>query len=182
MSAWLLRIFRWRVTHLPPPAPKGVVIIYPHTSNWDFILGVLARSVIQLRMHWVGKHSLFRWPFETIMRGLGGIPIDRSEPQGLVDQLKREFDRYAEIFIVLTPEGTRSHTTHWKSGFYHIALGLKVPLGLATFDYSKRQIILTDWFWLTGDVERDLAHLRDVYRDTHGKHPEFAGEIRFKDS
>ena len=181
LSTWLLGLFGWRVIFSPPPAHKGVVIIYPHTSNWDFILGVLARAVLGLRMHWVGKHTLFHWPFETIMRWLGGVPVDRSQTQGLVEQLQKEFDRYEQFFIVITPEGTRSRSEHWKSGFYHIALGLKLPLGLATFDYAKREIDLTEWYTLTGNVERDLKFIRDVYRGRRGKHPELAGEIRFRE-
>ena len=158
----------------------GVVTIYPHTSNWDFILGVLARSVLGLRMHWVGKHTLFRWPFEFFMRALGGVPVDRSQSKGLVEQLKKEFDRYPQFFIVLTPEGTRSRSEYWKSGFYHIALGLNVPIGLATFDYAKKQVRLTDWYAPTGNVEQDIAHIRHVYHDTTGKYPELAGEIRLR--
>ena len=160
---------------------KGVVIIYPHTSNWDFILGVLARAVLGWRMHWVGKHTLFKLPFEGFMRWLGGIPIDRNSPQGMVGQLQQEIARYDQMFITMTPEGTRKRTDYWKSGFYHIAHGLKLPLGLATFNYAKRIVYLTQWITLTGDVERDLQTIRDVYKDTHGKQPALAGEIRFKD-
>src|SRR5262252_9637477 len=98
-STKLLALFQWRVVYSPPPAPKSVVIVYPHTSNWDFILGVLARSVLGLRMHWVGKHTLFSWPFDSLMRRLGGVPVDRSQAQGLVEQLQKEFDRYSEFFI-----------------------------------------------------------------------------------
>jgi len=181
LSAKLLALFRWRVIYSPSPTPKAVVIVYPHTSNWDFVVGVLARSVLGLRAHWVGKHTLFRWPFESLMRGLGGVPVDRSQTKGLVEQLKKEFDRDAQFFLVLTPEGTRSRTDHWKSGFYHVALGLRVPIGLAKFDYAKREVNLTDWYLPTGDSERDLEHIRAVYRDTRGKHPELAGEIRFRD-
>jgi len=181
LATWILGLSGWRVVSQPPSAQKGVVIIYPHTSNWDFILGVLARAVLQLRMHWVGKHTLFSWPFESIMRALGGVPVDRSQTRGLVEQLQKEFDRYEQFFIVITPEGTRSRTEYWKSGFYHIALGLKVPLGLATFDYAKREIDLTNWYWPTGDKEKDMAHIREVYRGRRGKHPELAGEIRFRE-
>lgn len=182
LATRILGLFGWRVISSPPPMQKGVVIIYPHTSNWDFILGVLARAVLNLRMHWVGKHTLFKWPFESFMRWLGGVPVDRANTKGFVEQLKKEFDRYPQFFIVITPEGTRSRSNYWKSGFYHIALGLNLPIGLATFDYGKREIRLVDWYQPTGDRGRDLAHFREVYRDTRGKHPELAGEIRFRES
>jgi 1-acyl-sn-glycerol-3-phosphate acyltransferase len=181
LAKWTLGLFGWRVVSEPPPQQKGVVIIYPHTSNWDFILGVLARAVLQLRMHWVGKHTLFRWPFEPLMRALGGVPVDRRNTKGLVEQLKKEFDRYDQFFITITPEGTRSRTEYWRSGFYHIALGLKLPLGLATFDYVNREVILKDWYMLTGDVEKDLAYFREVYKGRVGKRPELVGEIRFRE-
>jgi 1-acyl-sn-glycerol-3-phosphate acyltransferase len=181
LATRMLGAFGWRVEWTPPPQQKGVVIIYPHTSNWDFILGVLARAVLQLRMHWVGKHTLFKWPFNGFMRWLGGIPVDRAHTKGLVEQLKTEVDRYPQMFITMTPEGTRSRTEFWKSGFYHIALGLNVPLGLATFNYSKRIVDLTHWIMLTGDIERDMEAIRNVYRDSHGRWPALAGPIRFKE-
>jgi len=181
LATWTLGLFGWRVVSAPPPMQKGVVIIYPHTSNWDFVLGVLARAVLGLRMHWVGKHTLFKWPFESLMRWLGGVPVDRRSKHGAVEQLQREIDRYDQMFITMTPEGTRSRTEYWKSGFYHIALGLKLPLGLATFNYAKRVVDITHWITLTGDVERDLETIRNVYRDTHGRFPALAGEIRFKE-
>jgi 1-acyl-sn-glycerol-3-phosphate acyltransferase len=181
LSSWILALFGWRVLSTAPPMQKGVVIIYPHTSNWDFVIGVLARAILQLRMHWVGKHTLFRWPFETFMRFLGGVPVNRSQTEGLVEQLKKEFDRYDQFFLVITPEGTRKRTEYWKSGFYRIALELKLPLGLAAFDYPRREVVITDWYTLTGDVERDFAHIRAVYRDRHGKHPQLEGTIRLRD-
>ena len=155
--------------------------MYPHTSNWDFILGVLARSAMQLRMHWVGKHTLFRWPFESVMRALGGIPVDRARTQGFVERLRKEFDRYEQLFLVITPEGTRSRSAHWKSGFYHIALRLKVPLGLACINYGKKEVGIMEWLDLSGNVEQDLSRIREVYRDCRGKHHERTGEIRFRD-
>jgi 1-acyl-sn-glycerol-3-phosphate acyltransferase len=181
LATWILSLFGWRVVHAAPPQQKGVVIVYPHTSNWDFIIGVLARSVLGWRMPWVGKHTLFKWPFESIMRALGGVPVDRSNTRGLVEQLKKEFDRHEQIFLTITPEGTRSKSEYWKSGFYHIALGLKVPLGLAIFDYDKREVNLMHWYMLTGDVERDLNYIREAYKGRRGRFPELQGEIRFKD-
>jgi len=181
LGSWLLGLFGWRLVFSPAPQQKGVVIIYPHTSNWDFVLGVAARMVLGWRMHWVGKHTLFKWPFEGFMRWLGGIPVDRANTKGFVEQLKAEVDRYPQMYITMTPEGTRKHTEYWKSGFYHIARGLNVPLGLATFNYEKRIVDLTNWIMLTGDVERDLQTIRDVYRDARGKYPKLAGEIRFKE-
>src|SRR5690242_8949784 len=150
VSAWLLGLFKWRVVFAPPPVPKAVVIVYPHTSNWDFVIGVLARSVMNLRMHWVGKHTLFKWPFGTLMRLLGGVPVDRAHTSGLVDQLRGEFDRYTQFYLTITPEGTRQRAAYWRSGFYYLALGLHMPVGLAFIDYGKREVGVLKWLTLSG--------------------------------
>jgi 1-acyl-sn-glycerol-3-phosphate acyltransferase len=177
----LLGFFGWRVVSVPPPLQKGVVVIYPHTSNWDFTIGVLARSVLNMRMHWVGKHTLFKWPFESVMRWLGGVPVNRANTKGFVPQLQKEFDRYPQFFVVITPEGTRSKTNYWKSGFYHIADGLKLPIGLACIDYVRREVGIMEWFTPTGNIEHDMTRIREAYRGRHGKHPELEGEIRLRE-
>ncbi|MBC7983888.1 MAG: 1-acyl-sn-glycerol-3-phosphate acyltransferase [Candidatus Obscuribacterales bacterium] len=176
-----MRVFGWRVLPVPAPPPKAVVLVYPHTSNWDFPIGILARTVMQLRIGWVGKNTLFHWPFGALMRALGGTSIDRSHQQGMVSQLRTEFDRHATFYIVITPEGTRRHTEHWKSGFYHLARELEIPVGLTYIDYARREVAIAEWMRLSGDVEKDLAHIRDVYRGHQGRFPERMGEIRFKD-
>jgi 1-acyl-sn-glycerol-3-phosphate acyltransferase len=165
----------------PATSPKGVVVIYPHTSNWDFMIGVLARSVLRLPMFWIGKESLFRFPMRNLMLWLGGTPVDRSRPHGLVEQLREVMDRHASYYVVITPEGTRKRTDHWKSGFYHLALGLNVPAGLAFIDYTRREVGVAEWMMLTGDIEKDLAHIREVYAERRGKFPEKMGEIRFRE-
>lgn len=181
LAAATLRIFGWRVVSAPATARKAVVVIFPHTSNWDFLLGVLARSVLRLPMYWIGKDSLFRFPMRTIMLALGGTPVDRSKPHGLVDQLREVLDRHDFYYVVITPEGTRKRTDHWKSGFYHLALGLNVPVGLAFMDYNRREVGIAEWMTLTGDIDTDLAHIRDVYAGRRARYPELAGEIRFKE-
>jgi 1-acyl-sn-glycerol-3-phosphate acyltransferase len=181
LAAAVLRLFGWRVLPKPPPPPKAVVLVYPHTSNWDFPIGVLARAVLEMDIGWVGKHTLFRWPFGGLMRFLGGTSVDRSHKQGMVAQLREEFDRHETFYIVITPEGTRKRTEYWKSGFYHLARELNVPVGLAYLDYAKREVAIPVWLELTGDVEHDLDRIRAVYAGHPGRHPELAGEIRFKD-
>ena len=166
---------------MPPPVQKGVVIVYPHTSNWDFVLGVAARAVLQLRMHWVGKHTLFRWPFASVMRWLGGVPVDRANTQGLVPQLQAEFERYDQFFLTITPEGTRQRTEYWKSGFYHVAMGLSVPVGLACIDYRRREVGIFEWLYMSGDRLKDIERIRNAYSGRHGKFPELEGAIRFRD-
>lgn len=154
-----------------------MAIIYPHTSNWDFVIGILARRAIGLRAQWVGKDSLFRFPLGPLMRWLGGIPVDRRQRSGFTAQLVEEIRRRPSICLALAPEGTRSRATHWRSGFYHVAFGAAVPVGLAFIDYRSRRIGITRWLELTGDLDRDLAVIREFYADKIGRFPDQASAI-----
>lgn len=179
LARLLLRVAGWRLVLVPPPGPKGVVMVYPHTSNWDFPLGVLVRSASGLRISYVAKDSLFRTPFGALFRWLGGIPVNRRVSTGFIGQLVRRFAEAERLLIAIAPEGTRRHVPHLKSGFYHLAVQAGVPLGLAYFDYSRREVGIGAWITLSGDAERDLATIRDFYAGRKGLHPENAGEIRF---
>ncbi len=176
----LLALLGWRVEIAWPPVPKCVIIVYPHTSNWDFLLGYLAKIAVGIPAHWIGKDTLFRWPVAGLLRRMGGIPVNRRESTGLIGQLAREFERRSWMWLALAPEGTRSYADHWKSGFYHLALKAKVPLGLAFIDYRARVLGLETYLTLTGDEKADLESIREVYAGKVGKHPDQAGEIRLR--
>ncbi len=179
-ARWLLALFGWRADVVPPPGPKCVVIVYPHTSNWDFLLGYLAKVAAGLPLWWVGKDTLFRWPIAGLLRRMGGIPANRRESTGLIGQLVSEFERRPRMWLAIAPEGTRKRTDHWKSGFYRLALEARVPVGLAYIDYPTRVVGLTTYLTLSGDEAADLALLRSAYADKTGKHPEQASDIRFR--
>jgi 1-acyl-sn-glycerol-3-phosphate acyltransferase len=180
LSRAILGLFGWRVVFVPPPVPKAVVIVYPHTSNWDFPIGVLARSVIAIPIGFIGKDTLFRPPFGGFFRWLGGIPVNRRESTGLVATLTGYFDRADSLYLAIAPEGTRSKVDHWKSGFYRLALAANVPLGLAFIDYSRREIGIEVWLDLCGREEEDLARIRAGYAGKRGRRPEKEGDIRFE--
>ena len=165
--------FRW------PPSAKCVVIFYPHTSNWDFVVGVLAYLSVAWPVRWCGKDSLFRWPVGALMRALGGIPVNRRERSGFVGQFKAEFDRAEGLHLALAPEGTRARTDHWKSGFYRLALAAGVPVGLGYIDYPNRRIGLDTYLDLSGDESGDMARIRAYYAGKRGRNPVQEGEIRF---
>ncbi|QTQ38398.1 Acetyltransferase family protein [Aromatoleum petrolei] len=169
----------WRLVIVPPPGPKGVVMVYPHTSNWDFPLGVLARSASGLRISYVAKDSLFSPPFGVLFRWLGGIPVNRRISTGFVAQLVRRYAESDRLLIAIAPEGTRGHVPQLKSGFYHLAVQAGVPLGLAYIDYGRREVGIGAWVTLSGDAERDLANIRDFYAGRRGRRPDKAGEIKF---
>jgi 1-acyl-sn-glycerol-3-phosphate acyltransferase len=162
-----------------PPGPRCIIVVYPHTSNWDFVVGYLAKLAAGLPAWWIGKHTLFRWPIAGLLRRMGGIPVDRSAPGGLVAGLLRQLEQRDRLFLAIAPEGTRAYTDHWKSGFYRLALAANVPIGLAFIDWRARVVGLATYLWPTGDVEADLALIRAAYAGRSGKHPESAGEIRF---
>jgi len=165
---------------VPPPGPKSVVLVYPHTSNWDFPLGVLFKARHRMILNWAGKDTLFRWPLKGFFIWLGGVPINRRENTGMIKQLIDIFAQNESFCMCITPEGTRSRSEHWKTGFYQLALATGVPVGLGFIDYGNRRIGIERWISLSGDEETDLALFRAYYADKTGCYPEKAGDIRFK--
>ena len=128
LAACALRAVGWKIRLCEPVPARCVAIFYPHTSNWDTVIGLLAKAVIGLRIHFVGKDTLFRWPLRPLLVRWGGIPVNRREPKGFVGEVEREFARRDEFLLALAPEGTRGRTEHWKSGFNRIARTVHVPL------------------------------------------------------
>lgn len=178
--AALLGLFGWRVLFVKPVAPKALVIVYPHTSNWDFIVGILARFAVATPIGFIGKDTLFRPPFGGLFRLLGGIPVNRRRSTGFVNGLIEAFARRESLYLAIAPEGTRAKIDHWKSGFYRVALAAGVPLGLAFIDYSRREVGIDTWLSLSGNEAEDLAVIRAYYSAKRGRKPEKEGEIRFR--
>ncbi len=181
LSKLLLGIIGWHTVFAAPPGPKWILLAYPHTSNWDFPLGMLFSAQHGVFVHWTGKDTLFRWPVGRLLRKLGGIAINRRQSNGMVAQLVETFRTQENFHLCITPEGTRKKTEHWKSGFYRLAMETGVPIGLGFFDYKNKRIGVEHWITLSGDEEQDLALLRSIYADKTGFHPEKAGEIRFRE-
>jgi 1-acyl-sn-glycerol-3-phosphate acyltransferase len=190
---WLARVARgalalagWQVRFDGLPGPKGIAIVYPHTSNWDFIIGLLAKWAIDLPVRWVGKESLFRGltgaTLGRLMRLWGGRPVERHQTSGAVAQLAQLMASEPWFWLGLSPEGTRRRTDHLRSGFYHLALQLDLPVALAYIDYARREVGVTRFVRMSGNIERDLALLRDYYADKRGRFPEQQSSIRFRDS
>ena len=176
----LLRLFGWDTVLRWPTEPRGVIIVYPHTSNWDFVIGVLFRIGHALPARWSGKAEMFRRPFRGLLTRIGGIPVDRRRTAGFVPALLEEFARRDWMWVAIAPEGTRSHTDHLKSGFYQIALGAGIPIGLGYIDYSARRVGIDTYLHLSGDRDADLARIREFYEDKRGRRPALAGDIRLR--
>ena len=173
---WLgLRLAGWKIKGRPPEAQKYVVIAYPHTSNWDFPLGVAVCIVFRIKVYWLGKDSLFRGLASPVMKWLGGIPIDRSDTNDVVQQTINRFDESEAMIIAVAPEGTRSQVQKWKTGFYHIAVGAKVPIVLGYFDYAKKEVGCLESYPPSGDIEKDMVAIKAAYQGIQGRHPDQAG-------
>jgi 1-acyl-sn-glycerol-3-phosphate acyltransferase len=176
----VLKLFGWRAEGSLADCPKCVVVVAPHTSNWDFPVLMLIKVALRLKVRWMGKHTLFRPPFGWIMRWLGGLPIDRSARHNMVEQAVESFRTHDQLLLAIPPEGTRKRAPYWRSGFYHIALGAQVPIALAYADYRRKVGGIGHVFVPIGDVDADMAIIRDFYSGVVGKRPEQFGEIRLK--
>lgn len=189
-NAWarfILRLFGWKVLCHGLPKGGGVLIAYPHTSNWDFVLGLLAHWAIGIPMVFLGKDSLFKIPiFGRIMRYWGGVPVERTEHHGMIDQMAKllqspEF-KERNAWFALAPEGTRKYTPYWRSGFYYMTFKANVPLGLAYFNYERKEVGLTHFLMLTGNIAADLNHISQYYAEKSlGLYPDKAAPVFFKE-
>lgn len=171
LSLAVLRLQGWKIEgSLPDGATKAVLIAAPHTSNWDLPYTLMTGFALRLNLYWMGKESIFRAPFGAFMRWLGGIAVDRSRSNNLV-AASVEAIRAATgpLQLVVPPEGTRSKTRYWKTGFYHIAVGAGVPIVMAYMDYAEKRAGLGPVFHPTGDVERDMESIKAFYAPFKGR-------------
>jgi len=182
VAAWVLRRIGWRVVLAQPVPWRCVVVFYPHTSNWDFPIGLLADWAVGIHFRWVGKDTLFRGPWRGMFVRWGGIPVNRRASTGFIEQLAELMARERDCRVVIAPEGTRSRTGHWRSGFYYLARAANVPLGLAFIDYPSRRVGVGGFVELTGDPATDLARIAAAYAGATGRRPELQGPIRLKDT
>ena len=182
---WLERLIRWllvqwfrhggwTIAGKLPPDPKFVIMGASHTSNWDFLVFLGAVHVLGRKIHFIGKHSLFKWPMGGFMRALGGIPVDRSASQDLVSQVVAQFDAHDDFILVVAPEGTRSRTTQWKTGFYQIALKAGVPILPAGPDFPTRRAVFGPVIRPTGNYAEDMKPAFAFFRTITPKHPKRA--------
>lgn len=175
------RVSRWTLrTERVPRDGAGVLIGGPHTSNWDFVLMLGIAWEAELPFRWLGKHTLFRGPAGPLMRALGGIPVDRADPSGLVDDVVARLAAGERFYLVVTPEGTRSGSG-WKSGFYRIARATDLPVTLGYVDRTTMTAGLGPTLRMTGDVRADMDRIRAFYADKAGVVPARRTEPRLRD-
>ena len=168
VGAMALRLLRWRVKGDIADHPRYVAIIAPHTSNWDFVVGLAARYALRLDASWLGKDTLFRPPFGWIMRRWGGIAVDRTASHDVVSQTVAEFSSRPRVFLVITPEGTRKQVGRWRTGFWHIAKGAGVPILPIVFSWRDRVIRIGAPFVPGADVASDIERLQLFFAGESG--------------
>ena len=165
----MLKLLGWRVEGEFPNLPKFVVAVAPHTSNWDFVVGASAMFALDLRLAFIGKHTIFRGPFAPVLRWMGGIPVDRSSPHGVVGESVAAFAATERRILAIAPEGTRSRVRQFKSGFLHIARGAGVPVTLAALDYEARCVRIGPTFEVGADIEAERAKTEAFFAPVRGK-------------
>ena len=169
------RLMGWRINGwMDPELKKCVIIVVPHTSWVDFVIGVFARGIIGLEMHFVAKKELFAFPFGAYFRLMGGAPLNRQKNENKVDAIASIF-RQRDVFrLAIAPEGTRKRVEEWKTGFYYIALKADVPIIATAFDYGKSEVKIAAPYYLTGNFEDDIAFLELNYKGVTGYIPEYS--------
>jgi 1-acyl-sn-glycerol-3-phosphate acyltransferase len=187
IARFALRLAGWRVQFDGLPTRQGVLIVYPHTSNWDFVIGVLAKWAMGMPIVFWGKDTLFELPlFGRWLRWIGGVPVDRHNPHGAVTAMVERFAQARAVdsflWLALSPEGTRGYRDSWRSGFYQVATQAEVPLALAFFDYATRCVGIDACIRLTGDAARDMTTIDHVLGQHRGCRPELAAPVRLKQS
>lgn len=170
-ETWL-KAFGWKVEGGVPDVKKAVVVAAPHTSNWDFPFTMAVAFALEMDISWLGKHTLFEGLQGAFFRWMGGIPVDRRARHDLVSQVVKVLNDSERLMVIVPPEGTRSKTARWKTGFYYIAVGADVPIILGFLDFERKVGGLGKVFRPSGDLTADMAQIAEFYRHVKGKHPD----------
>lgn len=180
LSRMAIKLLGWKTVGDVPDVPKYVLVGYPHTSNFDTLLGIFLYTAMGVHLHWVGKESLFKGPLGWLFKKTGGIPINREHSQNFVENIKTIFNAQKRLVIALSPEGTRKKTDYWRTGFYYMALAAHVPIALGYLDYSTKTGGFGPLIWPSGNIEKDLQQIRTFYKKIRGKHPQHEGKIAIR--
>ncbi|NQU52686.1 MAG: 1-acyl-sn-glycerol-3-phosphate acyltransferase [Bacteroidetes bacterium] len=164
-SKFLLKIFGWKMVGGIAPENKCIIIGAPHTSSWDFIISWLYYSSLGGKANILIKKEFFFWPVSSILRGMGGVPIDRSKGANVIRQVIQLFNEREHLHLAISPEGTRKLTKNWKAGFHIIAKEAKVPVYLGSYDWGKKEVTVGVKFELTEDAKEDIKRMKDYYRE-----------------
>ena len=168
----MMRVTGWRLESVPLDRPRCVLVVAPHTSNWDFVHGLAAKWALGLSVRFLAKRALFRFPLGPFLRAVGGLPVDRGATWGLVERIAAQFSPDRPLYLVVTPEGTRRRVPTWKTGFHRIAVAAGVPILPVAFDYRTRTVRLLPYYTPTGDYATDLRALSSNFTPQMALYPE----------
>ncbi|MDB4890000.1 MAG: acyltransferase [Gemmatimonadetes bacterium] len=169
IGRFAMRVAGWKLVGDLPPIPKFLIVVAPHTSNADFFVGLATKLALDLDAHWFGKDTLFRAPMGTFMRAIGGRPVHRAAPEGMVLAMAETIRAEPEFVLVITPEGTRKAVAQWRTGFYHIAEAADIPIVPVWFDWSRKEVGIGQPMRASGDLASDVAALQSLYRPDMSK-------------
>ena len=164
--------FGWKITGELPQQSKFILAVAPHTSNWDFFVGIAVMFSLNLKVSFLAKGSLFRWPIKSLLTAIGGIGVDRSHSHGVVGQIVDKFNGNEQFILGLAPEGTRSKTIEWRTGFLHIAKQANVPVVPVSFDFIKKEVRFHAPVEITGDINQALISFKQLFADVCAKNPQ----------
>lgn len=169
---WIFRQFGWDISGKVPKLDKFIIPVMPHTTNWDFIIGLMTKWSLNLKVNYIGKHQLFQFPIGFIFRGLGGRPVYRYKSNDLVRQVADIYKQEKRFVLALAPEGTRSKVKKVKTGFYHIAEAANIPIQPIGFDFKTKRVVVGELMYPTGDKDKDMKKLMAFYLTMTAKYPE----------
>jgi 1-acyl-sn-glycerol-3-phosphate acyltransferase len=167
-----LALLGWRFEGEVPNVSRVILVVAPHTSNWDFLVGISTMLALGLDARWIGKDTLFRPPLGPLLRWLGGTPIDRDAPEGVVENAVRQLGAADRLCLTLSPEGTRRRVERWKTGFHRMARRADVPVWPVALDYSRKAVVLLPLYTVSDDVEGDVRALRSLFTPAMARHPD----------
>lgn len=173
ISKIILRITGWKIElGMSPETEKAVLLVAPHTSNMDFFIGRIVFNVLHLKVKFLIKKEAFKWPFGSLLKRMGGIPVDRGRSSNLVGNLAEKFREEKKLMLVITPEATRKYSESWKKGFYYIATEAQVPIALGFLDYKNKTAGIKSLFYPTGDLQKDFESIKNNYGHLNARYPE----------
>lgn len=168
----VLLLLGWKIVGKVPEHSKAIYAVAPHTSNWDFVIGIAVMLSLNLKLKFMGKDAIFIWPFKGLLKSLGGIPINRREKHGVVEQIVNQFEQSEQLILALSPEGTRSKTKEWKTGFLAIAHQANVPVVSISFHFDKKEVRFGEASFIAEDIPTELIRIKHNFSTACAKNPQ----------
>lgn len=162
----------WKITGEIPQYSKAIYAVAPHTSNWDFVIGVAVMLSMNLKLKFLGKDAIFVWPFKGLLESIGGIPVNRKKSHGVVGQIVEQFEQRDSLILALSPEGTRSKTKEWKTGFLAMANKANVPVIVVSFHFDKKEFRFGQASYISEDIPQELVRIKSYFSSACAKNPQ----------